>query len=101
MTFEEVDAYARELFGKENDLSMWAFIDEADRTYWRKLAVGQLEGKRQADKDPANGFDGLPDRRLFWLDTDRYDAFVKGLDSSPPAGSSLKALMKRQPLWER
>ena len=46
---------ARELFSKANDVSMWAFTDEADRTYWRKLAVEQLEGTRQANEDSANG----------------------------------------------
>jgi hypothetical protein len=60
MTFEEIDARARKLFSKENDASMWAYIDEGDRAYWRKLAVEELEEKRRTDEGPANGFDGLP-----------------------------------------
>ena len=82
MTFEEVDAYARELLGKKITYPCGPSSTKRSGIL-RKLAVGRLEGKRQADEDPANGFDGLPDRRLFWLDPDRYNAFVKGLDCSP------------------
>jgi hypothetical protein len=99
MTFEEIDARAVELFSKENDASMWASIDEGDRAHWRKLAIEELEEQRRTSRDAA-GFDGLPDRISFWLDADKYDAFSKKLDNSPPMGPALKALMKRQPLWE-
>jgi hypothetical protein len=39
MTFEEIDARAKELFGKLRPIEEWPFIDEADRNYWRKRAV--------------------------------------------------------------
>jgi hypothetical protein len=53
MTFEEIDARARELFSTENDASMWAYLDEGDRTHWRKMAIEELE---------------RPDRRFFgWM----------------------------------
>jgi len=47
MTFEEIDACAKELFSKEGDLSMWPYIDEGDRGYWRKMAVEELKRRQQ------------------------------------------------------
>ena len=67
MTFEEIDACAKDLFSKENDASMWANIDEGDRAYWRKMAVKELEERRRSDGDAARGFVDLPDRRFFLL----------------------------------
>jgi len=43
MTFEEIDACAKTLFSKENDFAMWPYIDEGDRSYWRKLAIEELK----------------------------------------------------------
>jgi uncharacterized protein (DUF1778 family) len=48
-----------------------------------------------------HAIDVLLDQRLFVLDADKYDAFVKALDDPPPAGPALKALMKRRPLWQK
>ncbi len=39
MTFEEVDARAKELFAQARPVEEWPFIDEGDRNYWRKKAV--------------------------------------------------------------
>jgi hypothetical protein len=39
ITFKEIDARARELFGKQRPIEEWPFIDEGDRNYWRKRAV--------------------------------------------------------------
>jgi tRNA(Ile2) C34 agmatinyltransferase TiaS len=41
MTFEEIDARAKELFGKQRPIEEWPFIDEGDRSYWRKIAAGR------------------------------------------------------------
>jgi uncharacterized protein (DUF1778 family) len=45
--------------------------------------------------------DAVLDQRLFVLDAEQYDAFVRVLDSPPPAGSQLRALLKKRPLWEK
>ena len=45
--------------------------------------------------------DVLLDQRLFVLDTDQYAAFMNALDNPPAPGAGLKALMKRQPLWQK
>jgi uncharacterized protein (DUF1778 family) len=39
------------------------------------------------------------DRRLFALDSDRYDAFMHALDNPPAPGPKLKSLMRRVPAW--
>jgi hypothetical protein len=41
VTFEEIDARAKELFGKVRPIEEWPFIDEGDRNYWRKIAAGR------------------------------------------------------------
>jgi uncharacterized protein (DUF1778 family) len=45
--------------------------------------------------------DVLLDQRLFLLDPDKYDAFVKVLDNPPAAGAKLKALMNKKRLWDK
>ena len=54
-----------------------------------------LESARQ------HAIDVLLDQRLFVLEPEQYDAFMQALDNPPPAGSKLKALMKRRPLWQK
>ncbi len=53
MTFEEIDARAKKLFGKQRPIEEWPFIDEGDRNYWRKMAAAKLRvpGHQQSDKD--------------------------------------------------
>ena len=79
---------------------MWAYLDEADRAYWRKLAVEELDKKRQTEERLSNGFEGLVDRKTFYLDAVKYAAFSTKLDHALPTGPALKPLMKRPPLWE-
>jgi uncharacterized protein (DUF1778 family) len=43
----------------------------------------------------------LLDQRLFVVEPKQYDAFMRALDDPPSAGSKLKALMKRRPLWRK
>ena len=49
MTFEEIEAHAKDLFSKKNDVSLWPLIDEGDRNYWRKMAIEELKGRPQTD----------------------------------------------------
>jgi hypothetical protein len=42
VTFEEIDARAKELFGKIRPSEEWSYIDEGDRNYWRKMAASKL-----------------------------------------------------------
>ena len=43
--------------------------------------------------------DVLLDQRLFVLDADRYDAFVRTLDNPPAPGPRLRSLLRRVPAW--
>jgi uncharacterized protein (DUF1778 family) len=70
-------------------------IDTAAGVVGKTLSEFVLDSARQ------QAIDVLLDQRLFVLDADKYDAFVKALDNSPPAGPALKALMKRRPLWQK
>jgi uncharacterized protein (DUF1778 family) len=45
--------------------------------------------------------DALLDQRLYELNPDGYDAFARALDNPPPAGSALKALMRRRLVWQK
>jgi hypothetical protein len=42
MTFEEIDARAKQLFESANPGIEWAYIDEGDRNYWRKAAQQEV-----------------------------------------------------------
>ncbi len=100
MTFNEIETRAKELFSEEHAASLWAYLDEGDRVYWRKLAIEELE-KRRDDKNTAGDFDKLADRRLFWLDPDKFDSFANSLENPSSPGPALNALMRRQPMWRK
>ena len=63
-------------------------------------SVGKTLSEFTLDSARRQAVDVLLDQRLFTLDEERYEAFVQALDSPPPAGAKLKALMKRRPLWQ-
>lgn len=69
-------------------------IDTAAAAVGKSRTEFMLESARQ------HATDVLLDQRLFVLDPEQYDAFVRVLDHPPPAGPHLKALMKKRPLWE-
>jgi uncharacterized protein (DUF1778 family) len=62
-------------------------------------AVGKSRSEFILDSARKHAIDVLLDQRLFVLDADQYDSFMKVLDNPPPAGPKLKALMKRRPRW--
>lgn len=64
-------------------------------------AVGKTLSEFVLDSARRHAIDVLLDQRLFVLDTDKYDAFVNALDHPPPAGSAVKALMRRRPPWQK
>ena len=70
-------------------------IDTAATAVGKTLSEFVLDSMRQ------RAIDVLLDQRLFVLDPDKYDAFVRALDNPPPAGPKLRALMKRKPLWQK
>jgi uncharacterized protein (DUF1778 family) len=70
-------------------------IESAAEISGKTLSEFTLESARKQATDV------LLDQRLFVLEAEQYDAFVKALDNPPPPGPKLKALMKRRPLWQR
>ncbi len=44
--------------------------------------------------------DVLLDQRLFVLDPERHDAFVRALDNPPAPGPKLRSLLRRVPAWK-
>ena len=63
--------------------------------------VGKTLSEFTLDSTRRAAIDVLLDQRLFVLEPERYDAFIRALDNPPPAGAKLKSLMKRQPLWQK
>jgi predicted XRE-type DNA-binding protein len=61
----------------------------------RKTPQSSRRARRQ------HAVDALLDRRLFGLDADHYDAFVRALDNAPAPGPKLRSLLRRAPAWRK
>ncbi|MDQ6433024.1 DUF1778 domain-containing protein [Mesorhizobium sp. LHD-90] len=70
-------------------------IDDAAAVLGKTRTEFMVESARTA------AIDVLLDQRLFALDAERYDAFVRALDDPPAPGPKLRALLDRTPAWER
>ena len=70
-------------------------IETAAATVGKTLSEFTLESARQ------HAVDVLLDQRLFVLEAEQYDAFMRALNNPPPASPTLKALMKKKPLWQK
>jgi uncharacterized protein (DUF1778 family) len=69
-------------------------IDEA------AAVLGKTRTEFMIDSARTRAIDVLLDQRLFALDDDQYDAFVKALDNPPSPGPKLRALLDRAPAWK-
>lgn len=69
-------------------------IDEAAALLGKTRTEFMVETARQ------QAIDVLLDQRLFSLDAEHYDDFVRALDNPPAPGPKLKALLGRKPEWE-
>lgn len=77
------------------DVETRALVDRA------AAASGQNRTEFMLAALRARATEVLLDRRLFALGDDDWAAFVKRLDDPPPPNAKLKALLARDPLWER
>jgi uncharacterized protein (DUF1778 family) len=68
-------------------------IDEA------AAVLGKTRTEFMIDSARALAIDVLLDQRLFVLEAERYDTFVRALDHPPAAGPKLRALLRRAPAW--
>jgi uncharacterized protein (DUF1778 family) len=70
-------------------------IDDAAAILGKTRTEFMIESARR------QAIDVLLDRRLFTLDSDRYDAFGHALDDPPAPGPKLRSIMRRVPAWRR
>ena len=70
-------------------------IDDAAAVLGKTRTEFMVESARR------QAVDVLLDQRLFTLDPERYDAFMRALDNPPAPGPKLKALLRRTPAWQK
>ena len=63
--------------------------------------LGKTRTEFMIESARREAIDVLLDQRLFVLDPERYDAFVRALDNPPAPGPKLQSLLRRVPAWER
>jgi len=63
--------------------------------------LGKTRTEFMVESARREAIDVLLDRRLFMLDSERYDAFVHALDNPRAPGPKLRSLLRRVPAWER
>src|ERR1700685_3588236 len=69
-------------------------IDDAAAILGKTRAEFMIESARR------EAIDVLLDRRLFMLDSRRYDAFMHAAANPPPPGPKLRSLLRRVPAWQ-
>ena len=70
-------------------------IDEAAAILGKTRTEFMIESARR------QAIDVLLDQRLFILDSDRYDAFMRALDNAPAPGPRLLSLLRQTPAWRK
>jgi uncharacterized protein (DUF1778 family) len=68
-------------------------IDEA------AAALGKTRTEFMVETARRRAIDVVLDRRLFELDSRRFDAFMQALDKPPAPGRKLRSLLRRAPAW--
>lgn len=63
--------------------------------------LGKTRTQFMIDSARSQAIETLLDQRLFALDDAQYAAFVDALDDAPMPGTRLKALLGRNPAWNR
>jgi uncharacterized protein (DUF1778 family) len=63
--------------------------------------LGKTRTEFMVESARRQAVDVLVEQRLFVLDADRYDAFVRALDHPPAPGPRLKSLLRRVPAWRK
>lgn len=70
-------------------------IDDAAAVLGKTRTEFMIESARR------QAIDVLLDQRLFVLDPERHDAFMRALDNPPAPGPKLRSLLRRTPAWEK
>lgn len=76
-------------------------VDSETRELIERAAIvaGQSRTEFTLDAARNKAMDVLADKRRFSLSPEQYDAFMQVLESPPPPGEKLQALVKRTPPW--
>src|ERR1700759_2298997 len=61
--------------------------------------LGKTRTEFMIERARREAIDVLLDQRLFVLDSDRCDAFLRALDNPPAPGPKLRSLARRVPRW--
>jgi uncharacterized protein (DUF1778 family) len=69
-------------------------IDDAATVLGKTRTEFMIESARRT------AIDVLLDQRLFMLDSERHDAFVRALDNAPAPEPKLRSLLLRKPAWK-
>lgn len=70
-------------------------IDDAAAILGKTRTEFMIESARR------QAIDVLLDQRLFMLDSERFDGFMRMLDNPPAPGPRLRALLRRVPAWQK
>ena len=63
--------------------------------------LGKTRTEFMIESARRQAIDVLLDQRLFALESERYDAFVRALDNAPAPGPKLRSLLRRTPAWAK
>jgi len=63
--------------------------------------LGQTRTEFMVESARRLAIEVLLEQRLFALDPERFETFVRVLDNPPLPGPKLKALLRRTPAWDR
>jgi len=63
--------------------------------------LGKTRTEFMVESARRQAVDVLLDQRLFVLDSDRYDAFMRALDNPSAPGPKLRSLLRRVPGWQK
>ncbi len=64
-------------------------------------ALGKTRTEFMIESARRQAMDVLLDQRLFTINSDGYDAFLKALDNPPAPGPKLRSLLRRTPAWRK
>jgi uncharacterized protein (DUF1778 family) len=70
-------------------------IDDAAAILGKSRTEFMIESARR------QAIDVLLDQRLFVLDSERFDDFMRMLDAPPAPGPKLRSLLRRVPAWQK
>ena len=77
------------------EASIRQLIDDAAAILGKTRTEFMIESARR------QAIDVLLDQRLFALDSDRFDSFMRALDNPPAPGPKLRSLLRRVPAWQK